>query len=139
MSELNGHDPVFIEDGYTVEGYVDPVKGLHGPLAFTFRPILSTERAKVLSKWVSAKEGEKLKLSDDEGNINLRAQTLVNQLASWEIRNSAGDVVGITTDTAKRLHPALLDKVFNRILGLDPRDDRQFHKADELEAADAKN
>ena len=134
MSESNGHcpDPVFIEDGYTVEGYVDGVKGIHGPLAFMFRPVLSPESHKIWNKWnYRGKDSERLKPSEDEANYELQVKTLVGQLASWEIRNSAGDAVAITSDTVKRLHPVLLDKVFNRILALDPRDDRQ--------AADAKN
>ena len=127
-------DPVFIDDGYTIDGYVKEDKGIHGAVGFMFRPALPSERAKVLGGWKSPKGDDKPKPADDESNIGLQADAIVAHLASWDVVNSKGEPVTLNKENVRRLHPSILTKLFYRVLGMDRRDDRESD-----EAADVKN
>jgi len=125
----------FIADGYTQPGYVQPVARLHDALRFRFRPVLAEERSRLTDSAQSATA---------TGYLRQVAALLAEKLVDWDIADPLGNEVEISPANVLRLHPELLLKLQQIVLGavasdLDPRwPDEQINRlADEELAATA--
>ncbi len=104
----------YIDDGYTEDGYIAAIPGLHGEFRFTFRPMLVAERSTVLGKHV-------LDLPESQQDITF-AKAMASRLKSWSLVDKNGKPVPINQDVAMRLKPALFRRLFAIIAGTEAAD-----------------
>ncbi len=98
---------------YTQDGFIAASPGLHGELQFTYRPFLMEDRARYMV------QVEKLPLAQQYGKA---AAELGKRLASWSLENPDGTPLKITTDNVRRVKPALLDRLWLIVLGIEASD-----------------
>lgn len=114
MSKKNGEkngDTLFIEDGYTRDGYIAAMPGIHPSLNFKFRPMLTQERSRLL---------QAASLRTDTGEQDeVNAKTIIDHIVSWDAGQKC------TAELLLKLQPAISTKLVNIIAGYqasDPRD-----------------
>lgn len=115
------------EDGYTESGYIAAEEGIHGPLEFTFRPLLTPRRDATARL---------------EGDVfaNGAAKELAKQIKSWSA-SVGGKALPLTEVNIRAAKPRLFDKLWLIVAGYrgsDPRPDAETPAAVDLEG-DAKN
>lgn len=93
----------WIDDGQERDGFIAPVKGLHGGLRFKFRPALHRVRMDYLRKSAGFEDGN--------GEDEYVCGVIVKHVTSWEGRPT------VDADGARRLHPDVRVKAMNQILG----------------------
>lgn len=120
--------PSFIEDGMTYRGYVAPVDGMHDGLDFEYLPMLEVE----LKDW--RKRMDAVANQTNDKAEQLLGQMLAKRIRSWDLRDSKGQVVPITGQTALRLHHTLMTHVTQIVQGTKASDPRpQMEDVDEPE------
>lgn len=104
----------FIDDGYTRDGRVNPVPGLHAGLVFTFRPALPEARHAFQLK------RDRAQTAGDEGAYTANvADTVAGHVASWVAPEKFREV---SPANVRRLHPAVLAAVLDQVLGYEAPD-----------------
>lgn len=98
-------DYLIVDDGYTRDGYIAAIEGLHGEIAFSFRPLTRDERDAV-----NVRIGKKAK---GETTTDVMANVICRQVKDWSI----ADVVALEPGVVKRMHPALVDKLYLIVAG----------------------
>lgn len=116
-------DDFVIDDGYTEQGYIAPVEGLHGALEFTFRPILPARRDAVAR-------------NDGEGFVTAAAKELAKAIKSWSA-SAGGKALPVTEHNIRSAKPRLFDRLWLVVAGYQPSDAKDAGIVN-LEA-DAKN
>lgn len=106
-------DPLFLDDGCTRDGHVAAEPGLHGSLGFRFRPALAEER------YHFARQQD----ADGKSYARRAAALVSRHVLEWDAP------APLTPDRIGRLHPNVLNKVLDQVLG--------YTAADPV--ADAKN
>lgn len=118
----------FIDDGYTQQGYIAEVPGLHGPLRFEFRPFLVEERAALFASLD--------KMSRDAYERKC-GHAVADRLVAWDVTDRNGKPVEITGPNVLRLRPTVEDKLLSIMLGVKPTDiDPAWPDADKHSAAE---
>jgi hypothetical protein len=105
----------YIHDGYTMHGYITAVPRLHSSLRFTFRPILSQNRAVILRQIASA--------NDPRREESLAAQAIKAQLIDWNLTNHRGEPVPLEASHLLRVQPQLFSRLFRIVMGDEPSDE----------------
>jgi hypothetical protein len=103
----------YIEDGETRDGFVAPIPRLHDGARFKFRPTLSRERAIILDAM-----GNK---SEPDGT-DLAGAVLAERVQKWDVKRKNGDIVPLVPAHTVKIHPALLQSIYQIILGIQPSD-----------------
>lgn len=109
-------DSLFIDDGYQKDGQVAAEPGLHGALAFRFRPALLEERLEF------ARDG-----TAGRAYAKKAAALLDKHVIDWEAKDGKGQTVQKSADAFLRLHPNVFNKMVDQVLG--------YTAADQAEAA----
>ncbi len=104
----------YIPEGYTEEGYIREVPGLHGPVRFTFRPMLVVERAALF--------GQRMLSMPDELQDRRCADVLCGCLVSWSVTDAEGRPLAVTAENILRLKPALFQRMLAIVSGVEPSD-----------------
>lgn len=117
-----------IEDGYTEDGYIAAVPGLHPALRFRFRPMLPEER-EAISDVIRQKPIA-------QGN-KLMCEALAARIKSWSATNNKGEPLEITPSNVAKLRPKLQGSVYSIIAGyqasdLDPDAPEQADEPEDL-------
>lgn len=99
----------YIHDGYTVPGYIAASPRLHPALRFTFRPVLSQNRAVIFRRIANA--------NDPRREESLAAQAIAAQLLDWDLRDHKGEAVAIEASQILRLQPRLMNRLFRIVMG----------------------
>lgn len=118
----------YINDGYTEEGFVAAVPGLHGELRFTFRPFTVEERAQVTNG-----------LRNVQPHLHNRKYAIeaAKKITAWSLRDGADKPVEVKADTVYAIRPALFDRLIDILLGYKPSDiDPQWAEAKKDEAVE---
>jgi hypothetical protein len=68
----------YIDDGYTLKGYIKEAPGIHPAVRFQYRPVTPAERVQTFDGWDRLPESEKL------GRITTR---LAKNILSWDIQD----------------------------------------------------
>lgn len=132
-------ESAFIDDDYEREGYISRRPGLHPAVKFSFRPMLMTERSRMLTEQNRAKTPEE--------SETLAAKEIARRIKWWDIENRNGKEVGITPENVIRLQPRVFVSMFSQVIGsegpdptpeLDNLDEIKTEKERE-EDSDAKN
>lgn len=103
-------DYLIVDDGYTRDGFIAAIEELHGEIEFSFRPLTRDERDAVNNRMNKKAKGET--------TTGVMAQVICRQVKEWSI----GDVVDLEPGVVKRMHPALLDKLYLIVAGSVPSD-----------------
>jgi len=103
----------YFDDGYTRDGFVAAVPRLHGALRFRYRPTLVEQRGELR---------EAVAKLDSPGCTRHVAAFLASQLVAWDLVDRRRQPVAVAADTLLRIHPELLIKVQNIVLGYVPSD-----------------
>ena len=112
----------YIHDGYTMAGYIAAAPRLYPALRFTFRPILSQNRAVVFRQIASA--------NDPRREESLAAQAVKAQLVDWDLQDHKGEVVPIDVPSILRMQPRLMNRLFRIVMG-DEAGDEDPHLSDD--------
>jgi len=101
------------DDGYTESGYVEAKPGLHGEFRFTYRPLLTETRSRLLRSF------DNLKAEEQDLIV---AKTLAERVASWSLTKQSGEAVPVAVDNVRRLKPAIFFRLWSVVLGTEPSD-----------------
>lgn len=110
-----------IDDGYTEDGFIAAVPGLHPELRFTYRPVRREERA----TWGRGLEG-----CNPAAQTRKTNELLAKHVASWSA------VAPITAENVGRLRQTLFDKLFAVVMQ-ERASDFDANRPAEERAADA--
>ncbi|MEQ8788877.1 MAG: hypothetical protein RIC55_21375 [Pirellulaceae bacterium] len=126
---MNGHSPTlgYIHDGYTMHGYITAVPRLHPALRFTFRPVLSQNRAVIFRQIATA--------DDPRREESLAAQAVKAQVIAWNLVNHHGGSVPLEVSHILRMQPQLFNRLFRIVMG-DEAGDEDPSIADEVRNRD---
>jgi len=102
------------DDGYTLDGYIAAVPRLHPEVRFTFRPVLYAGR----QAWARQMN----KTSDADGDTKCSVELICKHVKSWELKHNDAEVE-IKPDTVARLHPQILHKMLDIVLGYAPSEE----------------
>ena len=101
------NEPFFINDGYTKETTIPAIAGMHPALWIQFRPALAEQRV-ILQRAL---------LQDPEEQVKAMAAIICRHLIDWSATADGGIKSQIKVDVVRRLHPTLLGKILDQILG----------------------
>ena len=105
-----------IEDGFTQDGFVQSVEGLHGEMRFRFRPMLP-EDVEVLEV-MREREGER-----DPKAVRVKlAKEMAARITAWDQMLKSNAPAPVSETVIRRLKPALQAKMYNIIAGIRPTD-----------------
>jgi hypothetical protein len=119
----------YLTDFCTRPGYVAAAQQLHGPLRFTFRPALTSERSRLAEV-----AGE----MQPEAFDAHAATFLAGKLVRWDLQGDQGQPIAVSDEALLRLQPELFVKLYSVVLGasasdIDPDwhdDEREEHHAE---------
>ncbi|TWT30718.1 hypothetical protein [Blastopirellula retiformator] len=94
----------FIDDGYDQEGFIAQVAGVHGPIEFTYRPMIQADRQSHYDLVI------KKKLPADRA----MAKTVSKHLQSWSLERDP------TPENLAKLRSPILEKLHAIISGEAP-------------------
>ncbi len=129
---------VFIEDGYTMDGYVAEVPRMHEAVSFTFRPMRVVERSRFVA------EQQKYKTPEEQEAYG--ASVIAKYIQSWDVQHGK-QRLDLTPKNLLNIHPAAYYSILNQVMGVRAPDlkpdvsnmDQLENMTDLLEEADAKN
>ncbi len=102
----------YIHDGYTMRGYVRGESRLHPSVRFTYRPLLTQDRAVVVRQISLAR--------DPRQEERIAAQAIYGQLLDWDVVkvvDSSAQSVPLEVDELLRLQPRLFNRLLRIVLG----------------------
>lgn len=99
-------DEFFINDGYTRTAEIPAEPGIHPALSITYRPGLLEQRF-MFQRAASQEPAEQAKVA---------AGIVARHVTDWSAR-SGDSKAPIKPDTIRRMHPALLSKILDYVLG----------------------
>lgn len=107
-----------LADGYTLDGYIAEVPGVHGPLSFTYRPIDPITRSKtnVLRGQVIGSST----LSEEQKEIAcqyLGLQLVAGNVQSWDLVDGKGEAVAPSAVALLRYFPGYRLRRLTEIVG----------------------
>ena len=105
----------FIDDGYTQEGYIASVEGVHGSLSFTYRPLIVEQR--------DAIDDVTIRQGGAKGS-RACAAALAQQVSKWDLCKGNAEPVQIESANLTKVRPALFDKLYAIVAGRRPSDPR---------------
>lgn len=110
--QIMGKAAGFIADGYTIEGYLAEVPGLHPELNFEYRPMAPADRAVALKDLKKAQESLNPKKSEF-----VAAEILSKRITDWDLaypegHPKEGEIVEITPENLVCVQSFMADKLF---------------------------
>jgi len=113
-------DSAFIDDGYTLDGYIAERHGLHSELQFTYRPLTRREDVALVAAISSLPSNEQGMVDSEQKS----AECVAKHLVSWSLKNRAGAAVPISPDNVQRLQPIVAGRLLQIIRGREASDRR---------------
>jgi len=117
----------YIDDGYTEQGYLQEVRGIHQACRFTYRPVMPGDMRETLHHWAEISATEKTERI---------YETLRKHLIKWDFEYDK-KILPIEVVTLERLKQPFVDRIFNIITCSDISDERKDKQASAED--DAKN
>jgi hypothetical protein len=100
-------------DGYTEQGFIAEVPGIHGEVRFKFRPMRCEVRSRVMDAMKDKKPAEQ---------DAIVAKHLADHIVEWNVEDDRGKSVPVKIDTFRRLKPKLFYRLWDVVLGFDATD-----------------
>lgn len=129
-----------IFDGYTLDGYIGAVTGVHGDLTFTYRPLdlITSRRLAVQNRMIANNPS----LSEDDKEISvelLEIESVLKCIKSWTLTDAAGNPAPLDVHSVLKYFPRWrADRLFSIVAAggpSDPRPDAKPSAAPEQPAA----
>lgn len=92
----------YIDDGYTLDGFIKEEAGLYPAVRFKFRPLTADEQIRNFSDWHKIAPSERSERS---------SQMVASKVVSWDLKDSKGATVAIKAVNCKRLKYELSDRI----------------------------
>lgn len=99
------------DDGYTIDRRINEVKGLHGTLLFSYRPIGIEPVSKIRDKLAALQKSPNEELE----TVKIFAGVLAKRLVSWNVRDHKGNNVPIDKGLLC-LHPVVFQRLVNIVV-----------------------
>lgn len=110
-------DNPYIHDGYTQQGYIAPVAGMHSGLRFVFRPMSGAERRRALAN---------VERENERTRDNRTAVVVAEKIVSWELTRPGPDrqpePAPISSDSVLHLHADVMEKLIAVVFGMRAND-----------------
>ncbi len=113
----------YIDDGYTVNGYVKEAPGLHAGVAFTYRAATASDRAAVCGNGFETLQADK--------RVERVTAFLAKAIKSWDLKNAKGEPVPHDGATLRKLPVTLYDRLQAIVFQLEPSDSQPSHESSE--------
>src|SRR5271163_3804790 len=81
IPERNDMTTGFIEDGYTLDGFVKELPGIYGAVRFKYRPLTVEQRVRLFENWAT------LPALDQ---ISRTTSALARQIVQWDLKDAKG-------------------------------------------------
>lgn len=98
---------LLIDDGFTLEGYIPPRKGVHGEVNFTYR----LAPPKRVYEYGQEPRGTGQQM------LNAVTKLLAELLVKWDVRDRQGNEVPITPAVLARVPVPVLEQMVNAVTG----------------------
>ncbi|WP_417386928.1 hypothetical protein [Gimesia sp.] len=118
----------YIDDGYTEDGYMKEVPGIHQALKFQYRPPLANEVREILHHWGDISSVERSQRIND---------AIVKHISKWDYEYKK-KILPIEVAVLEKSKQPFVDRIFNIITGSDVSDKDLSQKQVSIEE-DAKN
>ena len=104
----------FIEDGYTLDGFVKELPGIYGAVRFKYRPLTVEQRVRLFENWAS------LPALDQ---ISRTTGALAKQIVQWDMKDAKGRPIACTEPRSfRRLSPPLHERLLDIVCGINAPD-----------------
>ncbi len=122
----------YIDDGYTLDGYIKESPGIYPAVRFKYRPLTVEQRIRLFDGWSRLTALE---------HVRKTTETLARQICGWDLADQHGRTVDCRDPaTHRRLAPALHERLLDVICGsaaADPDPDSALSADDGEGFADA--
>src|ERR1700733_5962891 len=120
----------YIDDGYTVNGYVKEAPGLYAAVSFTYRAATASDRAAVYGNGFDNLQADK--------KVERVAAFLAKAIKSWDLKNAKGEAEPHDSATLRKLPVTLYDRLQAIIFQLEASDSQPSHESpDESQSPEA--
>jgi hypothetical protein len=109
--------PNYIPDGYTQHGHIKPAQGLHDGCSWTYRPILTADRAEITRQMELEKDARR--------GEAVSAVAMAQRIIAWDIVDDKQKEVPITGNNILHLQPMLYLRMWKVMIGLEAGDVRE--------------
>jgi hypothetical protein len=111
----------FIDDGYTVTGYVKEAPGLHAAVSFTYRAATAGDRAAVYGNGFDNLQADK--------KVERVAAFLAKAIKNWDLKNAKGEAVPHDGATLRKLPVTLYDRLQAIVFQHEASDSQPSHES----------
>lgn len=102
----------YIDDGYTIDDTIPELPGHYPAVKFSYRPATYRELRRIDAA-ISAP-------ATMEQAIDATCQFVADHVVAWDVIDSKGEAVPVTSKAMDRLESVLLAELFNRTRGIYP-------------------
>ena len=95
MSESNGYQSPFIDDGMEGEFTIPAIEGMWSAVTVRYRPFCMADESEVLAK---------LARDPDKGSGYFYAELCASKIRGWNLKNTSGEKVDPTAENIRRLN-----------------------------------
>ncbi len=118
----------YIPDGYTLDGFIDEVRGQHPTLSFKYRPIRSQDRAVIQDRIQKAQPSK---------SEEIKASAIASSVIEWDLETPDGEPVSLETKEILKCQPTLTDSLYLIVAGFAPTGiNPEWNKAERDQVAD---
>jgi hypothetical protein len=104
----------YIDDGYTLDGFIKESTGIFGAVRFKYRPLTVEERLRVFENWANLSAAEQ---------ISRTTSALARQIVQWNLTDAGGRAIPTGEPrNFRRLSPPLHERLLDIICGLSAPD-----------------
>jgi hypothetical protein len=104
----------FIDDGYTLDGFVKELPGIYGAVRFKYRPLTVEQRVRLFESWST------LPALDQ---ISRTTSALARQIVQWDMKDAKGRPIPCNEPRSfRRLSPPLHERLLDIVCGSSPPD-----------------
>ncbi len=108
-------DLAYIHDGYTRNGHIKAVPGLHPEVKFTFRPATAAQVELIL--------GKTRREQNDDAVTSFHSQVIASHVIEWDIQDEKKRPLEIKVDKIRRLQSGVFGKLFGMVIGQIPSEE----------------
>lgn len=102
---------IFIDDGFTLQGKITELRGVHPEIHFTYRPAMPVRAYAFASSRLNRTPEEQLEET---------AKLLAEHVTDWDARDRVGNVLPRDVRTFKGIYARALDQMLDAVLGYSP-------------------
>jgi hypothetical protein len=99
----------YIEDGYTLDGFVKESPGIYAAVRFKYRPLTVEERVRLFENWSTLPALEQ---------VGRTTSALARQIVQWDLKDAKGRPIAVAdARNFRRLSPPLHERLLDIVCG----------------------